>query len=190
MRFISRYGRNGVAIRGEIVESYASGGRQVVQTAIAAYFQPYLLSQEERQLAVSSFYFNGSYQEQDEVTMVPPDYRIGLFDSRVAQRDNGWSDEERTLVETKLLKLASDTPSDLLVVIEARAEAPWPRYDVFDGTLTDLMNKIVEDGYTLEAVLVYERENQNRPEIVEALEQMIDDGDVVPTVVAEEELVG
>lgn len=190
MRFISRYGKNGVAIRGEVVEAYANGSRKVTQTQIAAYFQPYMVTPEERQLAIQSWHFNGFYQEQDEVTPVPPDYRIGLFDSVLAQAENGWSDEERQLVEAKLIKLADATPTDLLAIVVPTLAPPWPRYDAFDGTTLDLMNKIVEDGYTLEAVLAYERENQNRDEVVEALEQMIDDGDVVPTIVAEEELVG
>lgn len=190
MRFLSKFGQFGLQIRAEDRENYANGTSRLIQTQVFAKFEPGICSSDERELAIRRWRFNGQLQELDEVTSIQPDYRIGLFDSRAAQAENGWSDEERMLVETKLLKLASDTPTDLLVVIEARVEAPWPRYDVFEGTTTDLMNKIVEDGYTLEAVLAYERENQNRPKIIEALEQMIDDGDVVPTVVAEEELVG
>lgn len=175
MRFISRYGKNGVAIRAENVEAYANGTRKVTQTAIAAYFQPYLLTPEERQLAIDTFHFNGSYQEQDEVTIVPPDYRIGLFDSRQAQAEQGWSDEERLQVEAKLQQLSAQQPMDLIVVVEAVPVAPWPNYDVFAGSVLDLMAKVVEDGYTLEAVLAYEAANQARPEVIGALEELLED---------------
>jgi hypothetical protein len=188
MRFISRYGKNGVAIRGEIVESYANGGRRVTQTLLAAYFQPYLLTQDERQLALDHFYFNGSYQEQDEVTLVPPDYRIGLFDSRIAQEQNGWSDDERQLVEEKLLRVAQETPDTLLLVPEHTLQPPWPNYDLFEGSPLELAEKIAEDGYRLAEVVAYERENQNREDVIEALEELLSGDASVP--VAAEEIVG
>ena len=182
MRFISRFGKYGTVIRRDLVEYYASGASKVIQTPINAMFQEGRLLPAERELALTHFTFNGSYQEMDEVTTVAPDYRIGSFDTREAQQDNQWTDEERRQVEEELLRLAALAPGDLLAVPEIRLAPPWPRYDDYDGSLIDLMQKIVDDGYRLEDVLVYERENQERYEVIEALEQMIEDEQNVPTV--------
>jgi hypothetical protein len=173
MRFIARFGRYAVQIRPVVSEHYATGQSRVLQTALVARFREGLLLPAERELAVKSWTFNGFYQEQDEVTQVPPDYRIGLFDSRSAQTEHAWSDEERKAVEDELERLAIVNPSELLAVAEDRPGAPWPNYDVYEGSLANLCTKIVEDGYDLEAVLAYEESAQDRPEIVAALNQLI-----------------
>lgn len=179
MRFISRFGRYGVSIRPEIVEAYANGGRKVTQAPITAIFEPYKLTVEERLLATTSWTFNGFYQEQDEVSIVQPDYRIGAFDSREAQLTHGWSDEERKEVERILTDLAERFPNDMLVIADRVLVAPWPNYDIFDGTILDLTTKILADGYSLADVLAYESDNQARLDVIAALEQLIED-DLAP----------
>jgi hypothetical protein len=187
MRFIARFGRYAVQVRPVVSEHYATGQSRVIQTALVARFHEGLLLPEERDLALRSWTFNGFYQEQDEVTQVPPDYRIGVFDSRAAQAEQGWSDEDRKAVEDELQRCAMVNPSELLAVAEVHPEAPWPNYDVYDGSINDLCTKIVEDGYDLEAVLAYEESAQDRPEIVAALKTLIADGTPVG---AMEEIVG
>lgn len=175
MRFISRFGLYGVSVRPLLTEHYASGVSKVVQTSLDAMFKIGSLLPEERELAVSRWTFNGSYQERDEVTTVAPDYRIGSFDSVQAQLDHQWTNEERKQVEDELISLAERFPNDLLYVPETKLDPPWPRYDSFEGSLDKLIAKITEDGYVLSDVLAYERANQARENVIDALEQMSED---------------
>lgn len=169
MRFISKFGKMIVQVRAIQTEAYASGGMSVATKPLYARFDVGQLRPEERELALNTWTFNGLYQEQDEVTIVPPDYRIGLFDSVQAQVADGWSDEERQLVENDLTKASLDL-GDIIVVPRTMVEPPWPRYDDFPGTTEALINRLVDDGYDLERTLQYERDMQNRPDVVEALE--------------------
>jgi len=182
MRFISRFGRYGVLARRGISENYATGMSKVVQTELEAKFHEGLLLPDERELALARWSFNGSYQEIDEVTTVAPDYRIGIFDSIQAQMDHGWSNDERKLVEDALVTNAELFPNDLMLVPETVIPPPWPRYDSFEGSLDKLIAKITDDGYAISDVLAYERTNQNRENVVDALEQMIEDETVVEEV--------
>jgi hypothetical protein len=172
MRFVSRYGRFGVQIRPERMEALGTGGVRILQEPVYAMFTPGGLEPIERELAVNRWAFNGLYQEQDEVTMVPPDYRIGVFDSVLAQLDNGWTDEIRESVEQTLTDLA-ERYEDIIAIPRTFVPPPWPRYDDYSGSVGDLMARLVEDGHDLDAVLTYERATQNRPIIVASLEGLI-----------------
>lgn len=190
MRVIARYGRYAVQVRSQITEAYATGHTKVIQGQLIAHFHEGGLTPEERGLAKANWSFNGFYQEQDEVTPVEPDYRIGLFDSHVAQAQQGWSDEDRRTVEEELARLAVLYPTTLIVISQERALPPWPNFDSFTGSLNELCSKIVEDGYPFEGVLAYEEENQDRPEVVQALKQLIDDAVTAPREQQVEEVVG
>jgi len=183
MRFISRFGRYGIAIRPQIQEAYATGIVKIIQTPLDAMFHEGGLLPNEREMALAHWTFNGSYQELNEVTTVAPDYRIGVFDSIEAQMDRQWTNEERKQVEAELTSLAERFPNDLMLVPETVLAPPWPRYDSFDGSLDKLIAKITEDGYHLADVLAYERTNQARENVIDALEQMIEDEAAVEEVV-------
>lgn len=174
MRFISKYGRYGVQVRPVVQEAYATGMAKVVQEPLYAHFQPYDLTPQERELALNHWSWNGFYQLEDEVTTMAPDYRIGLFDSVKAQEASGWTDEERIQVERALLDSGRLT-NDIIPVPVTLFPPPWPRYDEFAGTTDELLTRLVEDGHVLDEVLEYERANQNRPELVRALRDLIDD---------------
>jgi hypothetical protein len=189
MRVLARYGRYSQQVRPQMSEAYANGVVKVTQTPLIAEFREGLMTPEERALCKQSWSFNGFYQEQDEVTPVEPDYRLGLFDSLKAQAESGWTDDERRLVEEALMRTAEREPNSIIVVHEAKLLPPWPTYDGFIGSVNDLCSKIIEDGFTLESVLAYEEENQDRPEIVAALKQLIAD-DEFTAPLAEVEVVG
>jgi len=186
MRFISKYGRFGVQIRPLIQEYYATGATHVLQQSVYAMFEPYKLTPIEREMAVHHWSFNGSYQEQDEVTIVQPDYRIGLFDSEEARVQLGWSEEVEDEVVRTLLDLA-DRFDDILPV-RSMIPPPWPRYDEFRGTPQALVRRLVEDGHDLDAVLTYERDHQKRPKVIEEITKALESGTV--ELDAEEEVVG
>ena len=190
MRFLSKYGRFAVQIQNKIEENYATGMSRTLQEGIYARFEPGLMRPMERELALAHWSFNGFYQEADEVTIVPPDYRIGVFDSDQAQSDNQWSDETRLRVETELSRLAG-LYDDMLIVPRTTLPAPWPNYDSFEGTLAALMRKLVDDGYDLNQVLLYEEESQKRPEVITALEELISNPTGEPSEIPlEEEVLG
>jgi hypothetical protein len=178
MRFISKYGRFGVQIIPMIQEAYATGMAKTVQEPVYAMFEPWLLLPHERELALSRWTFNGFYQQEDEVTVLPPDHRIGLYDSVIDQQNKGWPDAIRLEVERVLIANAELT-DNIIVVPKIVVAPPWPRYDDFEGTPEGLLARLLEDGYQLEEVLAYERESQNRPEIVEMLEELIADPDAL-----------
>jgi hypothetical protein len=179
----------GVLVQGEMRENYANGTSRVTQREISAYFKPDPLRPHEREYALSQFHFLGLYQEMDEATTVPPDYRIGIFDSLVAQEQNGWTDEERQMVEERLI---SDAEKYENVVVAPRASVPppWPNYDLYQGTVPQLMKKLVAEGHDVNKTLIYERETQNRDRVVEAIEELLLDPAAVQAAVAEEVVVG
>lgn len=193
MRFVSKYANYMLHARRQIVESYATGESRVIQKQLLAAFEVGLVNGEERALARSHFSFNGFAQEQDLVTVVEPDARISAFDSRLAQAQNGWTDEERELVEKELIENARRLPDDLFVMEEILLSPPWPNYDRFAGDVSQLLMKIEDDGYDLDATLAYERENQNRSDVIYMLEKAIEHAADQPSRAMrepEEELVG
>jgi hypothetical protein len=185
MRFISKYGRYGVSIQRMIEENYATGLSQTIQEPVYAIFRPEGLLPHEREMAIAYWAMNGFYQQEDEVSVFPPDYRIGVFDSVQAQEANSWSDELRIRVE-ETLKAHVDKFTDMLCVPETFVPAPWPRYDQFKGTPAQLVRRLVEDGHSIADTLEYERANQNREDVVAALEKLAAD----PELREEMEIVG
>jgi hypothetical protein len=169
MRFISKYGRFAVQIRPLITENFANGATRVVQNAVVASFEPFKLSPIEHEMAVAHWTFNGTMQEADEVTIYPPDYRIGVYDSLEHQALAGFGDDVREEIEAKLIENAE--LYDNMIVVRSLVPAPWPRYDEFRGTPQALGRKLVEDGHDLDSVLAYEREHQNRPKVIEEIER-------------------
>jgi len=188
MRFISKHDGYGVLVQGGERTYFANGVSQETTKEIAAYFKPSELRPHEREFAIANFQFRGLYQEMDEATTVQPDYRIGIFDSIAAQEQNGWSDEERELVEQRLLSDA-EKYNDVLVAPRSSVPPPWPRYDTYTGTVSKLMQKLIADGYDLTQVLIYERETQNREKVVEAIERLLVDPSAVSEIAPSEEVV-
>ena len=185
MRFVSKYGRFGVQIRPEKTEPFATGEVRVLQTPVYAMFEPGGLQPLERELALAHWTFNGIYQEQDEVTMVPPDYRIGVFDSELAQLESGWTDEIRIQVEEELTRLA-ESFEDLIAIPRTLVPPPWPRYDDFKGTTNELIQRLIDDGHDLDAVLTYERATQKREDVIAAIETLVADPDALLELQGEE----
>jgi hypothetical protein len=121
------------------------------------------------QVAALPQFYRGIGIDEDPYT------RVAAFDSLAAQEVNGWSDEDREYVESVLLKACG---VDFVCVDQPKLKPPWPAYDklVAVGKRTKQMvaekivERVAEDGYDAGAVLAYERQELNRPEVVEALE--------------------
>lgn len=178
MRFLSKYGRFGVQIRPMVQEAYATGMAKVTQEPVYAMFEPWLLLPHERELALARWTFNGFYQLEDEVSVMPPDHRIGVYDSVIDQKTKGWSDEIRLEVERVLIANAEITDNVMVVPVTV-FPPPWPRYDEFTGTIEELIEKLVTDGHDLASVLAYEASAQNRPDVIERLTELVADPDAL-----------
>lgn len=180
MRFLAKFGKYGVCCQHDKTERFADGQVRTLQKEIVAQFQPYGMRPLERELALSHWAnnFNGFYQEMDEVTIVPPDYRIGVFDSDEAQAERGWTNEEREMVERTLIENGRIT-TNVIAVPLAVVPPPWPRYDEFSGSVDELVRKLIEDGYVLADALEYERAAQKREDVIAALTDLVNDPDAV-----------
>lgn len=90
-------------------------------------------------------------------------------------QQNGWDEEEQAAIVERL-----GTAANVFRVEKPRIPAPWPAYDklaaVGRRTVTMVAEKIAETVKELELdpalVVAYERDNQDRPEVIAAVEQL------------------
>lgn len=194
MRFLSKFGHLSVLVQVEESEALANGRVRITQPGIYVQFAPGSMRPLERELAIAHWgppnSWNGFYQERDEVTIVPPDYRIGVYDSEDAAAVNGWDLSTREQVEQSLIANAKYT-NNVLVIPRTVVPAPWPRYDEFAGTTDELVMRLVEDGHDLAEVLEYEKNSLKREDVIAALTALVNDPDALLELQPdEEELVG
>ena len=129
----------------------------------------------------------GSRLGDDMVTPIPNDDRIDTFDTALI-------DDLKLRARVEELMLAHpDHGRDFLHVEQPKLTKPWPRYDELKAggrgrtaelVVEQIMAKITEDGYLPDDVLAYERQNLNRPDVVEALEGLTRAKDEAPLVAA------
>lgn len=100
-----------------------------------------------------------------------------FFDTEVASRELGWDDEIRESVEALLLMKCRTVPMFIQLVEKQHVPAPkpWATYDEL------LPEQIIEAAAMLKLVpetLLYEKENAQRPDVIEPLEdRMLADED-------------
>lgn len=99
----------------------------------------------------------------------------GYFDTEVAQKQHGWTDEERLWVEQVLTDLADNPPKgsegDVKRYAAPVATPPWPTYDDMHHNSIPEMAK--NSGLVAEA-LEYERRTKNREGLVAKLQELHD----------------
>lgn len=87
-----------------------------------------------------------------------------FIDTLEQGKKKGWTDEERALVEKKLL--VYQNPADHWLHTKPPVGKPWPKYDEAPAAsvaaLADQLGLIAE-------ALLYEKENKNRKTVIEAL---------------------
>lgn len=174
MRFISQIRKWGTQIRPIREMVLATGQSQVLQEPIYVTFREGDVTSHEVELARQHFSLRGFKTEMDEVTEVSPITRMSSFDTELEAEISGWDAETKALVEEQLMKIADDPASDIIFVAPTPVEAPWPRYDDFDGLPEELLAKLKEDGHDLDLVLRYERQHQNRASVIEMLEASLE----------------
>ena len=169
-----------IVVRSELPALHDGKGKRVRdrQRRLYAQFRRGGLPPFALELAVKTWKFNKK----------PPEHPIenwpGFYDSEADQLQNNWTDAERKVIEDKLTVGLTDDdgrfhppPHGLLLVERPQLPAPWPAYDklVAQGARTvekvaqKIAEKVIEDGYDPALVVAYERENLNRPEVLDAL---------------------
>ncbi len=173
MRFITRHPRysfHAQASTQQIVMTQNGPMQVAAQPMILCQFEQGGLSPWEIELALKSFHFAG----QPDENMVPKENRLAVYDTELAQLQQGWNDDTRSFVEQRLLADA-EYGKDYIAVGGPKREAPWPAYDrVPDAaTLLQMIPLLGFDTYEgVEKIRLYEHDHQHRPEILEALEAL------------------
>lgn len=116
--------------------------------------------------------FPGLPVEEDGVTPVNPIEfgRIGVWDSVAWQEEHKLSDADREAAERLLLN-SPFYGHEFFLIEEVKAEKPWPSYD---KTHHSKIVALATELGCVEQTLAYERENGNRPSIVEGLEAAVE----------------
>lgn len=179
-RFVSRYAKYSHGVREEIVQQF-SRGTQIVQGGLEARFDPLGLTEYEKEQALERLAFHGLPEHSDTAIEVSPVSRLSLFDSEAAKKELRWDDEEHDLV-VETLRASDRNGLDFIEVDAALRPAPWNTYD----NLTDpekIVELATEIGVPITDVLAYERENENREDVVTALEEALDPADTSAVVI-------
>lgn len=119
----------------------------------------------------------------DEVTPTPFLERVSVFDTEEMAVREQWSARTvrdvygtpvdfKQYVERSLAEKAVNHP-DFRQVIELPAQPPWPKYIEYRGSLEQLVERLVEDGYDLLDVIRFEEEVGHRQAVIDALRSVI-----------------
>ena len=144
----------------------ADGQRQERTKHLQVKFRRGLLSETEEDFCVEYFVHTGLPEDRDTEMLFSPRSRISGYDSKEDQIQNGWTDEERELVETAL-RNSYAYGDEFVELTKVAAVKPWPTYDTTPvESIVDIAQAI---GIPLADVLVYEKENAFRLEVLEAV---------------------
>lgn len=90
------------------------------------------------------------------------------FDSEIAQKQKGWTDEQTEAVVRRLDYIAENMPSLCERMTEAKAEAPWPTYDTMHH---NSIAGFAQQAGMIEQAMLYERQNKNREHVLQQLQE-------------------
>lgn len=172
MYVISRSSALTVPIRAQSTEYTSTGVVKEVHRALSVQFHRNAGAPDWAKAAVSKLPGFGKGMGHNE----DPFSRVGVVDTDEEAKRQQWTSEEKKVVETALIG-AKSNGIEYVICSAPKTARPWDKYDEFVGT--DAVEKIL---YTVELigadpamVLRYERENDNRPEVVDALESLIEE---------------
>lgn len=177
-RFVAKYAGYRHGVRTGRFMVLADGQRQELSKDLVAKFARGVATEDEIQLAVVSLNHNGLPHDRDTEEHFSPRSRISAFDTQQAQVANGWTDEERELVEYTL-RNSPHNGVEFIEVTEAPVTGkPWATYDSTEPWLVAEIAAMVR--VPLEQVAAYERAHQNRPEVLASLVPIAEEeGDIV-----------
>lgn len=112
---------------------------------------------------------------------INPKIAYGGLNTKVAQKEYGWTDADRQFVERRLQELSGS--GTIIELEEPKVEAPWPDYKLtaggpkrgFPGKTTPqaVVEMVKMTGCDPEQVLLYEEQafGDSRPQVVAALKE-------------------
>lgn len=92
-----------------------------------------------------------------------------FFDTDIAAREFGWADEEKESVEALLLMKCRTVPMFISLVEKQHIAAPKP-WATYDELSVEAILEVALATRLVPETLLYERENLQRPDLIEALE--------------------
>ena len=169
MRFICNSAGYQLIAIGSDYEILASGRGRVNKPSFTVKFRQGELTDYERKIAKERLRFSGAPTELDGSEIDPTLTRASSYDTSTIK-----DPETRKKVEEALLT-NGDFNRAYILVEQPRAPKPWPKYDEVKGgrngtTAQVIAERVSELGMDPADVILYERENQNRSEVIEALE--------------------
>lgn len=132
---------------------------------IIADFRQVGLHEWEQIAALQHFSFSGLPEG------VNPLSTVSSWDSEAHALANNWDEATLEKVDARLLLLAAQSPSSVLVVPKPTSPAPWPTYDVQDAT--EILDTLQITQLDPQSCRKYEVEHQNRPQIVDLFERLL-----------------
>jgi len=179
MRFISQYAGYGAQIRVQRQEGRGDGSVAILTPGLYVKFRSLsegaFIFDNERMAALNHFAFRGNTQDLGEAAPTDPMNRLSVMDTDEQAQSEGWSEEDKGLVEARLMQISETTPEEVLYIASPPMTAPFPAYDHYSGTPQDLVLKLIEDEHDLDTVLHYERTfGPKREEIIAELETAIE----------------
>jgi hypothetical protein len=165
-RFVSQYLKFAHGIQSGRPARMGLNGTMIPEVPfIEAQFSHDPVTPKDALVAKSSIKFI-AVPEDEAGNEIDPSYRVSVFDSEVAARAFGWSEEEEQLV-VDTLRASDSYGSAFVEVLPEPILAPWPNYDNTDPEL--IISIATQIDADLEQALAYERENQKRPGVIDAL---------------------
>ena len=206
MRFIAKYRRYTISVRQHIEEQFATGRNRIIQHGVVCEFSHGGALSHEKELAKQTFKFEGTMQEEDEVTTVDPVYgvnsRISVFDtddSELVQRWKQWDRLEKLPegtgkreVEEALLN-SHEHGTDYILSERTKLAAPYGNYDkhrrvhgrrLLEHAISDIAAAYEAAGFDIDAAVAYERQEGNDEAVIAALEALRGEKEPVEELVA------
>lgn len=179
MIFLSKWPGHKFFAIGQQVEPMPMGPPKVLHPGYVCRFKLQGLADWEYEAAKKAFTFSGMVTEEDGTPIDPIPQRVSTFNTE-------WVPEQfRSEVEQVMLK---NVGPDFILAEKPREPIPWPTYDQVRGggrgitTAAAIAERVTDLGLNPERVIAYERENQNRSDVIKALEQIsaaVEDEEIV-----------
>lgn len=103
-----------------------------------------------------------------------PFTRLGVLDTDEEAKRQNWNAEEKAFVEEALFK-APANGIEYVICSAPKTKRPWDKYDEFTGdeAVAKILYTVDLIGADPNLVLRYEKENLDRADVVEALEDLV-----------------
>ncbi len=172
-RFVSRFlnYNHGVQAPREMV--LADGQRQILKPFITAQFieAPRILTEAEVKVGIEGMVHEGLPLDNNTNQLVSPRHRLSGFDTEQAQKEQGWTDEERELVE-KTLRASDRNGIDFIELSPEAVGKPWANYE--ETPVAKIAGLVRDLGLTYTEVLAYEKQTLNRDSVILILQDGVD----------------